>query len=98
MTKFNEKCYSLLKTVPKGKVTTYKAMAAALNTKAYRAIGNAMNRNPFAPEVPCHRVVKSTGEIGGYALGVKNKIKLLNKEGIEVLDDKVDLDKYLHKF
>lgn len=53
---FNSRCYELLRKVPRGKVITYKALAQALKTKAYRAVGNAMNRNPHAPEVPCHRV------------------------------------------
>ena len=60
---FNEKVYSLLRKVPKGKVTTYKELAEKLNTKAYRAVGQAMKCNPYAPEVPCHRVVSSSGKI-----------------------------------
>lgn len=82
MVSFNEKCYSLLKQVPKGKVTTYKALAHALKTKAYRAVGQAMNKNPHIQEVPCHRVINSSGKLGGYALGLRNKIKLLKKEGV----------------
>ena len=62
----SERAYRLLKKVPKGKVTTYKEMARALNTKAYRAIGQALKRNPFSPKVPCHRIVSSSGFIGGY--------------------------------
>jgi methylated-DNA-[protein]-cysteine S-methyltransferase len=69
---FNERCYSLLKKVPKGKVTTYKALALKLNTKAYRAVGNAMNKNPNAPKVPCHRVVGHSGDLTGFATGIKN--------------------------
>ena len=95
---FNGKCYQILKKVPKGKVTTYKEIAKALGTKAYRAVGNAMQKNPYAPTVPCHRVVKNNGSIGGYAQGVKEKITLLKKEGIEVKNNKIDLEKYLHKF
>ena len=94
---FNEKCYSLLRHVPCGKVTTYKALASALKTKAYRAVGNAMNKNPNAPEVPCHRVVKSNGEVGGFASGTKNKIAMLKKEGIDVKNGKIDLKKYFYK-
>lgn len=63
---FSEKCYTLLKKVPKGKVTTYKALAEALGTKAYRAVGNTMNKNPYK-DVPCHRVIKTNGEVGGFA-------------------------------
>lgn len=86
---FYEKCYQLLKKVPKGKITTYKEIAKALNSKAYRAVGSAMNKNPYAPKVPCHRVVNSNGDIGNYAYGVKEKIKILESEGIEIKKGKV---------
>ncbi|MSS74028.1 MGMT family protein [Candidatus Pacearchaeota archaeon] len=72
---FNERCYNLLRKVPKGKITTYKALANTLKTKAYRAVGNAMNKNPYAPEVPCHRVINTDGKLGGYAQGLKKKIQ-----------------------
>jgi methylated-DNA-[protein]-cysteine S-methyltransferase len=95
---FNEKCYSVLVEVPKGKVTTYKEIAHKLNSKAYRAVGNAMNHNPYAPKIPCHRVVNSDGRVGGFASGVKRKIEMLRKEGIEIdKNNKIDLKKYLHK-
>ena len=94
---FNQKIYSLLKRVPKGKVTTYKILAEALGTKAYRAVGNAMNKNPNAPKVPCHRVIKSNGEVGGYAHGQERKISILKKEGIEIISNRVDLSKYEFK-
>src|SRR3989344_3450515 len=81
---FSTRVYTLLKKVPRGRVTTYKALAEALGTKAYRAVGNALNKNPHAPIVPCHRVVKSDGSIGGYSEGVRKKIKLLEKEGVVV--------------
>jgi len=95
---FNEQLYKLLKTVPKGKVTTYKELAKALNSKAYRAVGNAMNKNPYAPKVPCHRVVKTNGEVGGFAGGTKKKIAMLRKEGVEIKDSKIDLGKFLYRF
>lgn len=96
---FDEKCYKILKKVPFGKVTTYKAIAHKLGTKAYRAVGNAMNKNPYAPKVPCHRVVNSDGRIGGFAFGVLKKIKMLRSEGINVSDGKiVDFKKKLFKF
>ncbi len=95
---FNERCYQILKKVPRGKVTTYCEVAHALKTKAYRAVGNAMNKNPHAPHVPCHRVVKSNGEVGGFALGTKKKIQMLKKEGVEIVNGKIDLKKYLYKF
>ena len=98
MKSFNERCYKLLRKVPRGKVTTYKALAEALGTKAYRAVGNAMNKNPHAPEVPCHRVIKSDGEIGGFASGTDKKMALLIKEGIEVKDNRINLEKFGHIF
>ena len=94
---FNQKCYQILNKVPKGKLTTYKAIANKLNTKAYRAVGNAMNKNPNAPKTPCHRVINSNGQFGGFASGLKNKIKLLKQEGIEIKNNKIDLKKYEHK-
>mgnify|MGYP001603708645 CR=1 FL=1 len=97
MKSFNERCYTLLRKVPKGKVTTYKEIARALRTKAYRAVGNAMNKNPHAPRVPCHRVVKSNGVVGGFASGTKKKIKMLKKEGVEIVNGKINLKKYLYK-
>ncbi len=92
--KFSDKVYSILKKVPKGKVTTYKELAKALNTKAYRAVGNALRCNPYAPLIPCHRVVKSDGSIGGYigktkGKAIKKKIKLLEKEGIKIKNNKI---------
>jgi len=98
MKTFNEKCYVVLKKVPRGKVTTYKALAKKLNSKAYRAVGNATNKNPYAPRVPCHRVVKSDGNVGGFASGPKEKIKMLKREGIEIKKGKIDLKKHQYKF
>lgn len=98
MKSFNERCYALLKTVPKGKVTTYKTLARALGTKAYRAVGNAMNKNPHAPEVPCHRVIKSDGSLGGFASGSDAKEALLKKEGVAVINNTIDLSRYEHRF
>ncbi len=97
MKSFNERCYAVLRKVPKGKVTTYKAIAKKLNSNAYRAVGNAMNKNPHAPKVACHRVIKSDGSVGGFASGTKNKIKMLKAEGIEIKKGKIDLKKYLYK-
>lgn len=97
MNSFYESCYKILKKVPKGKVTTYKEIARALNSKAYRAVGTAMNKNPYAPQVPCHRVINADGNLGGFASGLKNKIKLLKSEGIEIKNNKIDLKKYFYK-
>ena len=96
---FSEKCYELLKKVPRGKITTYKILAEKLKTKAYRAVGNAMNKNPYSPEVPCHRVVKSDGKVGGFESGTKNKIKMLKKEGIPIKNKRIEnFKKYVYNF
>ena len=85
--------YKLCKKIPRGYVTTYNEIAMALNTKAYRAVGNALNKNPYK-NVPCHRVINSSGKIGGFALGTKKKIEMLAKEGIEIKNNEiVDLKK-----
>ena len=93
---FNQKIYSLLKTVPKGKITTYKILAEAAGTKAYRAVGQAMRNNPYAPIVPCHRVVSSNGTIGGFmgtkeknSKEIKKKIRMLEKEGVKIKNNRI---------
>ena len=96
---FDQRCYDLLLQIPKGKVTTYREIAHALGSKAYRAVGQAMNRNPKLMKIPCHRVVKSNGEVGGYAQGENEKIKLLLEEGINLRKNKIlNLEIYLHQF
>jgi methylated-DNA-[protein]-cysteine S-methyltransferase len=97
MKSFYEKVYEVAKKIPKGKVSTYKEIASALNSKAYRAVGSAMNKNPYAPKVPCHRVINSDGRIGGFASGTKNKIKMLKAEGVGVINERIDLKKYFFK-
>lgn len=81
-----EKVYAKLKGVPKGKVTTYKDLAQATGTKAYRAIGSFMKINHNPREIPCYKVIKSDGSIGEYSAprGVGKKISLLKQEGIKV--------------
>jgi methylated-DNA-[protein]-cysteine S-methyltransferase len=94
MSSFQERCLKLVALIPEGRVSTYKAIAKALDTKAYRAVGSAIGKNPNPITVPCHRVVKSDGEVGGYAFGVEKKIQLLQKEGVQVENDKiVDFEK-----
>ena len=98
---FYDKVYNRLMKVPKGRVISYKELAKSLDSKAYRAVGSAMRKNPFAPKVPCHRVVKNNGDIGNFSSkgGVKAKIKLLEKEGVKVKNNKiVDFEKVLFRF
>src|SRR5437660_11212534 len=78
---FNQKVWALTARVPKGRVTTYAELARALGTQAYRAVSNAMNKNPYAPAVPCHRVVGSDGSLTGFAAGLGKKRRMLVAEG-----------------
>ena len=86
ITSFQKKVYDFVRKIPKGKTMTYRQVAIAINApKAYRAVGNALNKNPFSfrqrGDVPCHRVIRSDGSIGGFASGTKQKEMLLSKEG-----------------
>jgi methylated-DNA-[protein]-cysteine S-methyltransferase len=81
---FELKVWNYLKKIPKGSVKSYKQVAIAIKKpNSARAVANACGKNPFAPKVPCHRVIKSDGTLGGYSGpgGKKTKIKLLKKEG-----------------
>ena len=76
-----EKIHSVVKKIPKGKVLTYKEVAKKIgHPKAYRAVGNILGKN-IDPNVPCHRVIRSDGKIGGYRDGSLFKIKRLRQEG-----------------
>lgn len=82
----------LVKKIPEGKISTYKLVAAQLGYKssiAARAVGRALHKNFRPINVPCHRVVKSNGEVGGYSLGVIKKVALLKSEGINVVGFKI---------
>ena len=82
MTTFKEKVYAVVARIPRGKTLTYKEVARrAGSPRAYRAVGNIMNKNPDTKRVPCHRVVRSDGTPGGYASGTKRKIAILKSEG-----------------
>ena len=84
-TKFQKKVWNYLKTIRKGTVKTYKQVAIAINRpKSARAVANAVGKNPCAPKIPCHRVIRSDGSLGGYSGkgGVKTKKLLLKREGI----------------
>ena len=101
-TKLQERVWKQITKIPKGRVTTYKELAKAVNSQAVRAVASAVGKNPYAPRVPCHRVVLSSGKIGNYThpLGVSRKIELLKNEGVMV-DAKgniVDFDSRIYKF
>lgn len=92
--------YKKLAQVPQGKVTTYSELAKAVGLKnGQRAIGQIMKKNPFPVIIPCHRVVKSDGQVGGYAYGGKVKTNMLKKEGIKINEGKIlDWNKTFYKF
>lgn len=92
-----EKVYDFLKTIPKGKVVTYGQIAeAAGNPRAARAVGNILHSNPNGEEIPCYKVVDSKGRLSEhYAFGgIEKQKERLEKEGIEVKNYRVDLNKY----
>jgi len=94
MTVFAQRVYRQLKTVPMGRVTTYKALAESLNSRAYQAVGQALRHNPDAPNIPCHRVVASNGGLGGFngqrtGKQLEKKIRLLKSEGVKVVENKI---------
>ena len=95
LSNFMKKVFEIVSRIPKGCVATYGQIASILGNKNYaRAVGNALNKNPSPILIPCHRVIRSDGKIGGFASGVKSKIALLSNEGIEVIDGQINLSKY----
>lgn len=100
ITPFCQEVYKATSLVPAGRVTSYGAIARFLGKpSSARAVGNALHTNPFAPKVPCHRVVKSDGSIGGFADGAKKKITLLRREGVICLNGHVqDWSKKYYSF
>ena len=78
---FNQKVWALTARIPEGQVATYGDIARALGTRAYRAVGNALNRNPYAPAVPCHRVVGCDGSLTGFAGGLGRKRRISHASG-----------------
>ena len=95
-----QKIYKKLLEVPKGQITTYGELAKAVGLKnGQRAVGRIMNKNPYPVIIPCHRVVMSTGKIGGYAYGEHVKTKMLNDEGIKISNGKiVELENKIYRF
>ena len=86
-TPFQIKVWKYLRSIPKGKTITYKQLAKAIKKpRATRAVANACAKNPYAPKIPCHRVIRSDGGLGGYSGpgGIKQKIKLLRSEKVKI--------------
>lgn len=93
-TAFQQKVYAMVSLVPAGKVTTYKHLARAIGCRSPRAVGQALRCNPFAPVVPCHRVIKSDLSIGGFSgeregKQIAKKKDMLRKEGVLFVDNKL---------
>lgn len=98
-TEFESQVYAVVRTIPKGRVSTYGAVAKMTGRGTARAVGSALARNPFAPEVPCHRVVRADGSLGGFNGEIEGpetveKIRLLNSEGIEIKSGLIDLSRF----
>lgn len=86
---FSNGVYKIVKKIPRGKFLTYKKVAQrAGRSKAWRAVGNILAKNKN-PDIPCHRVIRADGKIGGYNKGIKRKIVLLRKENVLIRKDKV---------
>ena len=86
-TKFQLKVWKYLKTIPKGKLKTYKQVAIGIKSpNSARAVANACSKSPYAPKIPCHRVIRSDGALGGYSGrgGISQKLKLLRSEKVEI--------------
>jgi len=85
-----EYTYFLVRQIPPGRVSTYGAVARALGNKGYaRAVGKYMNKNPNADTMPCFKIVKSDGSLGGFGLGIDDKIRRLKNDGINVKNGKI---------
>ena len=95
---FAQKVWALTARIPRGKVATYGQIARLLSSKGYRAVGIALNRNPYAPAVPCHRVVGHAGQLTGFAGGIAKKRAMLKEEGVPLQGDRVDVEACKHGF
>ena len=101
MKEFQSRVLELASRIPKGKVTSYREIARAMGKpRAYRAVANALATNPYQIRIPCHRVIRSNGKVGGYGGSIQdsaNKARILASEGVKIKDQKVDLSKFLFK-
>ena len=103
ITLFQKKVYAATSSIPCGMVTTYKLLGESIECSCAQAVGQALRKNPFAPKVPCHRVISSTLTIGGFqgdrcGESIRKKIKLLAEEGVEFADGKLVDEKMLYRF
>lgn len=98
-TDFEALVYQVVRTIPKGRVSTYGAVARLAGRGTARSVGSALARNPFAPEVPCHRVVRGDGLLGGFngeteGPEMASKTRLLQSEGVEIQSGRIDLSRF----
>jgi len=103
MKEFQSRVLELTSKIPRGKVTTYAEIARAMaKPRAYRAVANALASNPHPIKIPCHRVVRSNGKVGGYCgsctSGTRRKAKLLASEGVKIENQIVLLSKHMFRF
>jgi len=94
VTPFQQRVYDVTRRIPRGKVSTYKLVAKAVGCHSSRAVGQALRRNPFAPVVPCHRVIRSDLTIGGFGgktsgKNIRRKIAILKREGVRFDGDRL---------
>lgn len=102
-TAFQMKIYHAVRKIPSGYVTTYKCLAESVGCRSYRAVGQALRVNPYAPDVPCHRVIASDLRIGGFqgenrGLAVERKKKMLASEGVIFRNGKLMAENRMFKF
>jgi len=95
LTKFQKKVYNVVSQIPRGRVASYQDVAKKLGNKNLaRAVGQALNRNPSAPKIPCHRIISKDGRVGGYKFGPRNKRKILLAEGIKFNENNLVSQRY----
>ena len=103
ITEFQRRVYDATRQIPRGKVTTYGHLAKAIGCCSSRAVGQALKVNPFAPEVPCHRVIRSDLTIGGFSgtlrgPQIERKKALLREEGVRFDGDRLSNPENVHTF
>ena len=103
VTEFQSKVYAATSDIPRGMVTTYKLLGDSIGCRCSQAVGQALRRNPFAPKVPCHRVISSMLTIGGFqgnrnGKSISEKLKLLSAEGVKFVDGKLVDSSQVYRF
>lgn len=89
--KFQKQVLSEVMKIPRGEVKTYKQISEAIDSKAYRAVGTAIGKNPLPLIIPCHRVIRSDFKVGGFYGGTEMKKEILENEGIQISDGKIKI-------